>query len=56
MRITQASDRDRLQPENLQTKPESIAEQDEIRAWEPAGGDLWLPRRIRGSWRGGVLG
>jgi len=56
MRTTQASDRDRLQPGNPKTQPEGIAEQDEIRAWEPAGGDLWLPRRIRGSWRGGVLG
>ena len=29
---------------------------DEIQAWEPLGNDLWLPHRIRGSWRGGVLG
>ncbi len=28
----------------------------EIAAWEPIEGDLWIPRRIRGSWRGGVLG
>lgn len=29
---------------------------EESLAWESLGGGLWLPRRIRGSWRGGVLG
>jgi hypothetical protein len=29
---------------------------DGVLAWEPAGDDLWVPFRIRGSWRGGVLG
>ncbi|MCL4296827.1 MAG: hypothetical protein KJ077_13910 [Anaerolineae bacterium] len=33
-----------------------MPENDEILAWEPLGDDLWLPERIRGSWRGGVLG
>jgi hypothetical protein len=28
----------------------------EVQAWEPAAEDLWIPYRIRGSWRGGVLG
>ena len=25
-------------------------------AWESIENDLWIPYRIRGSWRGGVLG
>jgi hypothetical protein len=56
MATPQVSDWERIQIENPHPKPESTAEHDEVRAWEPAGGDLWLPRRMRGSWRGGVLG
>ncbi len=29
---------------------------EEVLAWEPLGDDLWLPRRVRGSFRGGALG
>jgi hypothetical protein len=39
-----------------QKQPEANLQNDEVMAWEPAGENLWLPRRIRGSWRGGVLG
>jgi hypothetical protein len=28
----------------------------EVSAWESAAEDLWIPYRIRGSWRGGALG
>jgi hypothetical protein len=35
--------------------PEEPA-QDEIQAWEPLDDELWIPYRVRGSWRGGVLG
>jgi hypothetical protein len=36
-------------------KPDEAA-QDEVQAWEPLDGELWIPYRVRGSWRGGVLG
>jgi hypothetical protein len=29
---------------------------DEIQAWEQIDAESWLPYRVRGSWRGGVLG
>jgi hypothetical protein len=29
---------------------------DEILAWEQIDPESWLPYRVRGSWRGGVLG
>jgi hypothetical protein len=29
---------------------------EEVLAWEHLGDDLWLPRRVRGSFRGGALG
>ena len=35
---------------------ESPFQTDEEIAWEPLDEDLWVPYRIRGSWRGGVLG
>jgi hypothetical protein len=37
-------------------KPEESLQDDEVVAWEPVEGDLWIPIRVRGSWRGGVLG
>jgi hypothetical protein len=40
--------------EPLQT--EKLTSEDAIAAWEPIENDLWIPYRIRGSWRGGVLG
>ena len=36
-------------------KPEEAA-QEEIQAWERLDSELWIPYRVRGSWRGGVLG
>jgi hypothetical protein len=39
---------------NPETEP--LREMGEIKAWEPMEGNLWIPFRIRGSWRGGVLG
>lgn len=29
---------------------------EEVLAWEHIGDDLWLPRRVRGSFHGGALG
>jgi hypothetical protein len=29
---------------------------DEVQAWEQVDTDSWVPIRVRGSWRGGVLG
>jgi hypothetical protein len=50
-----------LNPRHIQREwpgqAQDVSQQnDEVQAWEPLGDDLWLPHRIRGSWRGGVLG
>ena len=37
-------------------KPDPPFQTEEDIAWEPLEEDLWIPYRIRGSWRGGVLG
>jgi hypothetical protein len=47
---------DPMQMENPETETEPLRETGEIKAWEPMEGNLWIPFRIRGSWRGGVLG
>ena len=44
------------QPEKSGLEPTPSPQNEDILAWEPVGDDLWLPHRIRGSWRGGVLG
>jgi len=45
-----------IPPERLHQEPDTVLQDDEVLAWEQLGDDLWLPYRIRGSWRGGVLG
>jgi len=44
------------QTERPHPEPDTSSLSNEDLAWEPLGDDLWLPHRIRGSWRGGVLG
>jgi hypothetical protein len=41
---------------NDSAEKELSFQDNEIPAWEPVAEDLWIPYRIRGSWRGGVLG
>jgi hypothetical protein len=54
MATSQASGNDHL--ERSRRGEDSPFRIDEDVAWEPLEGDLWVPHRIRGSWRGGVLG
>lgn len=56
MEILQALNHKHNQPEPPRREPDTLPQTDEVLAWEPLGDDLWLPHRIRGSWRGGVLG
>ncbi len=50
-----------LERENVE-RAEPRQEADEVfrnggtTAWEPTEHDLWIPYRVRGSWRGGILG
>ena len=55
MTTSQDSDNKRIQEESHRGL-ESPFQTDEDIAWEPLENDLWIPYRIRGSWRGGVLG
>jgi hypothetical protein len=43
-------------PDESRRKPGPPFQTDEDVAWEPYDENLWIPYRIRGSWRGGVLG
>ncbi|HTY62503.1 MAG TPA: hypothetical protein VMG30_09625 [Acidobacteriota bacterium] len=45
-----------IQAEGSSRKLEPPLQTDEDIAWEPFDENLWIPYRIRGSWRGGVLG
>jgi hypothetical protein len=56
MLTSRASGKKQLQMDEPQRRLESPFQTDEEAAWEPLEGDLWIPHRIRGSWRGGVLG
>ena len=56
MKTSQTSKLERIQAEQPGREPDAATQDDEILAWEPVGDELWLPHRIRGSWRGGVLG
>ncbi len=53
---TQASGKERSETEELREDLKEPLRQKSADAWVPADGDLWIPYRIRGSWRGGVLG
>jgi hypothetical protein len=56
MDMPQVASNEPLQTEKLRPETEPPIQNDEIAAWEPIENDLWIPYRIRGSWRGGVLG
>jgi hypothetical protein len=56
METSRISKLEQIQAEQPVPEPDAATQDDEILAWEPVGDDLWLPHRIRGSWRGGVLG
>jgi hypothetical protein len=56
MKTPRASDPQPIQTEWPRQQPDAVPQNDEVPAWESLGDDLWLPHRIRGSWRGGVLG
>jgi hypothetical protein len=43
-------------PNDQGNRMKELSFDDDAQAWEPWTEDLWIPYRIRGSWRGGVLG
>jgi hypothetical protein len=42
--------------EQSRREPDGPPRDEEVLAWEHLGDDMWLPRRVRGSFRGGALG
>jgi hypothetical protein len=56
MKTARGSDPRQVRNELPRLEPGEVDQEIEILAWEPLEDDLWLPHRIRGSWRGGVLG
>jgi hypothetical protein len=56
MAISKDSASDQPQLKSVQSESTSPIQNNDAIAWEPADNDLWIPYRIRGSWRGGVLG
>ena len=56
METSGAPDHEHGQPERLRREPSTSSPDEEVPAWEEIGDDLWLPRRVRGSFRGGALG
>jgi hypothetical protein len=53
---SRTSDHKPGQPERPRQEPDTSQPDGEVLAWEAIGDDLWLPRRVRGSFRGGALG
>jgi len=56
MRTPGDSDHQPRQPDRPGETPTTPIHSEEILAWEHLGDDLWLPRRVRGSFHGGALG
>jgi hypothetical protein len=56
MRTSGPSDHEPRQPDQLGEPPTTSTHSEEVLAWELIGDDLWLPRRVRGSFHGGALG
>ena len=56
MTTSQTSDNEPTKMDESHRGLKSPFQTDDDIAWEPLEGDLWIPYRIRGSWRGGVLG
>jgi hypothetical protein len=56
MKTPQSSDQEELRTKELRQDAEELLGNGDAVAWEPTERDLWIPYRVRGSWRGGVLG
>jgi hypothetical protein len=56
MTKSQATNSESIRTEGSPRKLEPPLQTDDDIAWEPYDENLWIPYRIRGSWRGGVLG
>jgi hypothetical protein len=56
LETSRGSDHQPSQPERAPREPDKSSHEEEILPWEAIGDDLWLPRRVRGSFRGGALG
>ena len=56
METSRASDDERTQVQRARREPEGTPHDEDVLPWEEIGDDLWLPRRVRGSFRGGALG
>jgi hypothetical protein len=56
MKTAKDSNLTRIQNVSPQLEQTVIVEEEEIQPWEQIDEELWLPHRVRGSWRGGVLG
>jgi hypothetical protein len=55
MAVSQDSERD-TRKAHEHPESEELFHNGNALAWEPMAYDLWVPYRIRGSWRGGDLG
>jgi hypothetical protein len=49
-------DHEQGQVDRFRTEADTAPRNEEVSAWEELGDDLWLPRRVRGSFVGGALG
>jgi len=56
METSRTSGHEQSQAERPRRELHTSSHDEEVVAWEALGDDLWLPRRIRGSFRGGALG
>lgn len=56
METSRASDDTELQAQHAGRDPQGTPHDEDVLPWEEIGDDLWLPRRVRGSFRGGALG
>jgi len=56
MKYSRRSGPESLQQKTLHGKSEDPSQNSEAIAWRSVEDELWIPYRIRGSWRGGVLG
>jgi hypothetical protein len=56
METSRSSDHERDRRERPGGEQTASPRDEDVLAWEAIGDDLWLPRRVRGSFRGGALG
>ena len=52
----EAPAQEREQSQHPDAAADTPSRSEEVLAWEHIGDDLWLPRRVRGSFHGGALG